>query len=55
MTNLVEARYRRYSLTIGVRAVTVRMPDGRRLGQVASVSGARRLVRAHRRELGIRG
>lgn len=54
-TDLVETGYRRYALTITPNVVTVRTPDGRRLGQVRSVSGARRLIRAHRREQGLRG
>lgn len=50
----VKALYLGYELTITDRrnGVTVSTPDGRTLGQAASIGGARRLIRGYRKPLG---
>ena len=47
---VVRSSYLRFALEISDRGVKVTTPDGRRIGMVGSVSTARLLVRAYRRE-----
>ena len=48
----VRALYLGYPLEITERAVTVFTPEGRKVGQAASIGGARRLIRGYRKPLG---